>query len=116
MGGGGRSPSPTAGSPIRDTDFRSRGEGRRRVVLVAARPPCWRSGGAVGDLCGSPPSRAPEERSVGVAAVCLGCRFFLAMLSVREATVCDLLQMQQTNLWCLPENYNLKYYFYHILS
>ena len=38
------------------------------------------------------------------------------MLSVREATVCDLLQMQQTNLWCLPENYNLKYYFYHILS
>lgn len=38
------------------------------------------------------------------------------MLSVREATVHDLLQMQQTNLWCLPENYNLKYYFYHILS
>ena len=24
--------------------------------------------------------------------------------------------MQQTNLWCLPENYNLKYYFYHVLS
>ena len=23
--------------------------------------------------------------------------------------------MQQTNLWCLPENYNLKYY-YHVLS
>ena len=38
------------------------------------------------------------------------------MLSVREATVFDLLNMQQTNLWCLPENYNLKYYFYHILS
>ena len=38
------------------------------------------------------------------------------MLSVREATVFDLLKMQQTNLWCLPENYNLKYYFYHVLS
>ena len=38
------------------------------------------------------------------------------MISVREATTTDLLQMQQTNLWCLPENYNLKYYFYHILS
>ncbi|KAH8067058.1 hypothetical protein JL720_12569 [Aureococcus anophagefferens] len=38
------------------------------------------------------------------------------MLSVREAGVNDLLQMQQTNLWCLPENYNLKYYFYHLLS
>ena len=37
------------------------------------------------------------------------------MLSVREATVFDLLNMQQTNLWCLPENYNLKYYFYHVL-
>ncbi|KAJ8600315.1 hypothetical protein CTAYLR_000621 [Chrysophaeum taylorii] len=37
-------------------------------------------------------------------------------LSVREARVEDLLQMQQTNLWCLPENYNLKYYLYHILS
>ena len=24
--------------------------------------------------------------------------------------------MQQTNLWCLPENYQLKYYFYHIMS
>lgn len=24
--------------------------------------------------------------------------------------------MQSTNLWCLPENYQLKYYLYHILS
>jgi len=28
----------------------------------------------------------------------------------------DLLQMQTTNLWCLPENYQMKYYFYHLLS
>ena len=28
----------------------------------------------------------------------------------------DLLQMQNTNLWCLPENYQMKYYFYHIMS
>ena len=32
------------------------------------------------------------------------------------ATVDDLLQMQTTNLWCLPENYQMKYYFYHLLS
>lgn len=37
-------------------------------------------------------------------------------ISIRMATVEDLLQMQQTNLWCLPENYQMKYYFYHILS
>lgn len=24
--------------------------------------------------------------------------------------------MQNTNLWCLPENYQMKYYFYHITS
>ena len=24
--------------------------------------------------------------------------------------------MQQTNLWCLPENYNLKYYLFHGMS
>lgn len=32
------------------------------------------------------------------------------------ATVHDLIEMQQCNLWCLPENYQMKYYFYHILS
>jgi N-alpha-acetyltransferase 10/11 len=24
--------------------------------------------------------------------------------------------MQTTNLWCLPENYQMKYYMYHYLS
>lgn len=38
------------------------------------------------------------------------------MVCIRPATVDDLLQMQQTNLWCLPENYQMKYYFYHLLS
>jgi ribosomal protein S18 acetylase RimI-like enzyme len=28
----------------------------------------------------------------------------------------DLIAMQSTNLWCLPENYQMKYYFYHVLS
>lgn len=37
-------------------------------------------------------------------------------LSIRQATVDDLLQMQATNLWCLPENYQMKYYLYHVLS
>jgi N-alpha-acetyltransferase 10/11 len=38
------------------------------------------------------------------------------MVNIRRATVDDLLRMQQTNLMCLPENYNMKYYFYHALS
>jgi ribosomal protein S18 acetylase RimI-like enzyme len=53
------------------------------------------------------------------------------MITVRRATVCfgyvvcflvsfpkveDLLAMQATNLTCLPENYQMKYYLYHILS
>lgn len=38
------------------------------------------------------------------------------MVNIRQATVSDLLQMQTTNLWCLPENYQMKYYFYHLLS
>lgn len=58
------------------------------------------------------------------------------MVNIRQATVHDLLHMQTTNLWCLPENYQvrkggkfhlprrpdsrrrlqMKYYFYHLLS
>jgi ribosomal protein S18 acetylase RimI-like enzyme len=38
------------------------------------------------------------------------------MVCIRQATVVDLLAMQTTNLWCLPENYQMKYYFYHLLS
>jgi len=38
------------------------------------------------------------------------------MVSIRQARMEDLLEMQNTNLFCLPENYALKYYLYHILS
>ena len=38
------------------------------------------------------------------------------MVSIRNATVDDLFQMQHCNLSCLPENYQMKYYFYHSLS
>eukprot|EP01111_Echinosteliopsis_oligospora_P010571 TRINITY_DN3326_c0_g1_i1.p1 TRINITY_DN3326_c0_g1~~TRINITY_DN3326_c0_g1_i1.p1 ORF type:complete len:269 (+),score=73.02 TRINITY_DN3326_c0_g1_i1:62-868(+) len=38
------------------------------------------------------------------------------MVSIRRANVDDLMQMQNTNLTCLPENYQMKYYLYHILS
>jgi len=38
------------------------------------------------------------------------------MVCIRQAKAEDLLQIQATNLWCLPENYQMKYYFYHILS
>merc|ERR1712228_899164 len=35
---------------------------------------------------------------------------------IRPATVDDLYGMQACNLQCLPENYQMKYYFYHMLS
>lgn len=38
------------------------------------------------------------------------------MVCVRQATLEDLISMQRCNLLCLPENYQLKYYLYHILS
>ncbi|XP_031502035.1 N-terminal acetyltransferase A complex catalytic subunit NAA10 [Nymphaea colorata] len=38
------------------------------------------------------------------------------MVCIRQATIDDLLAMQACNLLCLPENYQMKYYFYHILS
>ena len=39
-----------------------------------------------------------------------------SQVSIRNATVDDLFQMQHCNLSCLPENYQMKYYFYHCLS
>lgn len=38
------------------------------------------------------------------------------MVSIRPATIEDLINMQHCNLLCLPENYHMKYYFYHCLS
>ena len=38
------------------------------------------------------------------------------MVSIRRASVEDFIQIQNCNLWCLPENYTAKYYFYHFLS
>uniref|UniRef100_A0A8C9GBD2 N-terminal amino-acid N(alpha)-acetyltransferase NatA n=1 Tax=Piliocolobus tephrosceles TaxID=591936 RepID=A0A8C9GBD2_9PRIM len=38
------------------------------------------------------------------------------MLSIRTCNVYDLLAMHQCNSINLPENYNLKYYFYHAIS
>ncbi|XP_068758438.1 N-alpha-acetyltransferase daf-31-like [Montipora capricornis] len=37
-------------------------------------------------------------------------------MNVRCATPEDLMNMQHCNLLCLPENYQMKYYFYHGLS
>ena len=36
--------------------------------------------------------------------------------SIRRAKHEDLLAMQHCNLFCLPENYHLKYWLYHLLS
>ncbi|EFC45840.1 N-acetyltransferase [Naegleria gruberi] len=37
-------------------------------------------------------------------------------MNVRRARVADLFAMQNCNLSCLPENYQMKYYLYHALS
>ncbi|KAH9582513.1 N-alpha-acetyltransferase 10, variant 3 [Schistosoma haematobium] len=37
-------------------------------------------------------------------------------MNVRNARPTDLLNMRDCNLDCLPENYQMKYYFYHGLS
>ncbi|KAG2387937.1 hypothetical protein C9374_000787 [Naegleria lovaniensis] len=37
-------------------------------------------------------------------------------MNVRRANITDLFLMQNCNLSCLPENYQMKYYLYHALS
>lgn len=38
------------------------------------------------------------------------------MVSIEKATIQDLIELQNANLHCLPENYQMKYYLYHGLS
>eukprot|EP01083_Nonionella_stella_P060393 157721_1 len=38
------------------------------------------------------------------------------MIEIRQARPTDMINMQSCNLMCLPENYALRYWFYHILS
>ncbi len=38
------------------------------------------------------------------------------MVSIERVEVKDLLEIQNANLSCLPENYQMKYYLYHSLS
>ena len=37
-------------------------------------------------------------------------------MNIRLAKMSDLIDMQDCNLLCLPENYQLKYYVYHITT
>ncbi len=38
------------------------------------------------------------------------------MVNIRRGTFSDLIGLQTANLHCLPENYHLKYYYYHLLT
>ena len=38
------------------------------------------------------------------------------MVNIRRGTFSDLIALQTANLHCLPENYHLKYYYYHLLT
>lgn len=38
------------------------------------------------------------------------------MPAIRRARLEDLHEIQNCNLWCLPENYMFQYYLYHYLS
>merc|ERR1711865_902220 len=46
----------------------------------------------------------------------MGTSLIITMVCIRRATLEDLAQMQHCNLCCLPENYQMKYYLYRILS
>lgn len=38
------------------------------------------------------------------------------MVSIRPATIEDLIGIQDCNISCLPENYTFKYYYYHYMN
>jgi ribosomal protein S18 acetylase RimI-like enzyme len=38
------------------------------------------------------------------------------MVLIRPCTVADLIHMQQCNLFNLPENYNMRYWMYHVMT
>ncbi len=38
------------------------------------------------------------------------------MVNIRRAKAEDIWALQACNLWNLPENYQMKYYYYHLLS
>lgn len=42
--------------------------------------------------------------------------FLRSMVTIRKSTIDDFINIQTCNLWCLPENYTSKYYYYHFLS
>lgn len=37
-------------------------------------------------------------------------------ITVKRATISNILDMQHMNMMCLPENYTMKYYLYHLLT
>merc|ERR1712226_160825 len=43
-------------------------------------------------------------------------RTYRPAMLIRRARQSDLINMQECNLLCLPENYQMKYYFYHLLT
>ena len=61
--------------------------------------------------CNLPPCNNSSLSSIYIFAF-----YLIEMVCIRQAIPEDLIQMQNSNLWCLPENYALKYYFYHALS
>jgi ribosomal protein S18 acetylase RimI-like enzyme len=38
------------------------------------------------------------------------------MISIRQMLIEDILEVQNCNIQCLPENYQVKYYVYHLIS
>uniref|UniRef100_A0A8C8VZU2 N-terminal amino-acid N(alpha)-acetyltransferase NatA n=1 Tax=Peromyscus maniculatus bairdii TaxID=230844 RepID=A0A8C8VZU2_PERMB len=55
-------------------------------------------------------------KSVPEATVWCGPLARAAKINIHNAQPEDLMNMQHCNLLCLPENYQMKYYFYHGLS
>lgn len=38
------------------------------------------------------------------------------MVNIRKASINDLMAIRKANLWSLPENYSIKYYYYHFTT
>ena len=60
--------------------------------------------------------RRAEESYILAAFLLHFCYKVNFRMNIRCARPEDLINTQHANLMCLPENYQMKYYFYHALS
>ena len=55
-------------------------------------------------------------QKIGSISIIITIKKRLILTNDFKMKVEDLLHIQQRNLTCLPENYQMKYYYYHLLT